>query len=89
MPSEAQAVLDFWFGPPDDPGYRGVRETWFRKDPAFDAQIRQRFGALIERKEIRRCDSSSGYWCGTHENDTFGASAIAASSNFNSSAWVA
>jgi len=49
MPSEAQAVLDFWFGPPDDPGYRSVRETWFRKDPAFDAQISQRFGALIER----------------------------------------
>ena len=49
MPSEAQAVLDSWFGPPDDPGYRGVRETWFRKDPAFDTQIRQRFGTVIER----------------------------------------
>ncbi len=48
MPSEAQAVLDFWFGPPEDPGYRGVRESWFRKDPAFDAQVALRFGPLIE-----------------------------------------
>ncbi len=43
-PAQAQAVLDFWFGPDDR-----AREEWFRKDPAFDALIRQRFGALIER----------------------------------------
>lgn len=35
-------VLDFWFGEP-----RGKsRAEWFRKDAAFDAVIRQRFGAL-------------------------------------------
>ncbi|HUP30120.1 MAG TPA: DUF924 family protein [Usitatibacter sp.] len=35
-------VLDFWFGEP-----RGKpRAEWFRKDAAFDAVIRERFGAL-------------------------------------------
>lgn len=36
-------VLDFWFGDTDEP-----REAWFRKDPAFDGAIRDRFGALID-----------------------------------------
>jgi uncharacterized protein (DUF924 family) len=44
----AQDVLDFWFGPPDDPGHAQQRPQWFRKDEAFDASIAQRFGALIE-----------------------------------------
>jgi uncharacterized protein (DUF924 family) len=43
LPSEAQAVLDFWFGD----GLQS-RPEWFRKDPAFDAQIRDRFGSLID-----------------------------------------
>jgi uncharacterized protein (DUF924 family) len=35
-------VLEFWFGEP-----RGkARAEWFRKDDAFDAVIRERFGAL-------------------------------------------
>ena len=36
------AVLAFWFGP--SPGQ--PRPEWFRKSEAFDAQIRERFGAL-------------------------------------------
>jgi uncharacterized protein (DUF924 family) len=44
IPPAAQAVLDFWFGVVDE-----ARPEWFRKDPAFDAQIAERFGALIER----------------------------------------
>ncbi len=40
----AQAVLDFWFGAP--PATR-PRAEWFRKDAAFDAQIRQRFGSEL------------------------------------------
>ena len=35
-------VLDFWFGVP--PGK--ARAEWFRKDAAFDEEIRARFGAL-------------------------------------------
>jgi uncharacterized protein (DUF924 family) len=46
-PMKAQDVLDFWFLPPGDPGYGKARPEWFRKDPAFDAQIRDRFGSLI------------------------------------------
>ena len=48
MDPRAQAVLDFWFGAADDPLHRAKRERWFVKDPAFDAQIRERFGVLIE-----------------------------------------
>jgi uncharacterized protein (DUF924 family) len=44
VPAEARAVLDFWFGPVDE-----ARPEWFRKDPAFDALIGQRFGSLIEQ----------------------------------------
>jgi uncharacterized protein (DUF924 family) len=37
-------ILDFWFGPPP----HAERDVWFRKDAAFDATIRERFGADIE-----------------------------------------
>jgi uncharacterized protein (DUF924 family) len=46
---DAQAVLDFWFGAADAPGFGQTREEWFRKDEAFDRSIVTRFGALIER----------------------------------------
>jgi uncharacterized protein (DUF924 family) len=49
MDAQAQAVLDFWFGPDTDPGHAQPREQWFRKDAAFDATIAERFGALIEQ----------------------------------------
>ena len=48
MDEQAQAVLDFWFLAPDNPGHGQSRAEWFRKDDAFDAQIRERFGALID-----------------------------------------
>jgi uncharacterized protein (DUF924 family) len=38
------AVLDFWFGPAP----HAARDVWFRKDAAFDAEIRARFGAAVE-----------------------------------------
>lgn len=44
LPPDAAEVLAFWFGDADV-----ARPEWFRKDPAFDERIRQRFGALIER----------------------------------------
>ena len=47
MDAQAQAVLDFWFLPPDNPGYGQARAQWFRKDDAFDARIAELFGALI------------------------------------------
>jgi uncharacterized protein (DUF924 family) len=39
----ATDVLDFWFGDPSGP-----RAEWFRKDPAFDAALRARFGAAVD-----------------------------------------
>jgi len=36
-------ILAFWFGLPGEPGFGQPRGEWFRKDPAFDDQIRWRF----------------------------------------------
>lgn len=47
--SETDAVLDFWFGAPDSAEFGSARKAWFTKDAAFDAQVRERFGALVER----------------------------------------
>ena len=41
-------ILDFWFGRPGSVGYGEERDTWFRKDDAFDASVRTRFGGAIE-----------------------------------------
>ena len=49
MHTDAHAVLDFWFGPTDDPGHAEPRRAWFTKDAAFDAEIARRFGPLIEQ----------------------------------------
>lgn len=38
------AVLDFWFG--REP--LATRDAWFRKNPAFDDEIRTRFGMLVD-----------------------------------------
>jgi uncharacterized protein (DUF924 family) len=40
----AAEVLRFWFGEPQEYGAR--RKCWFEKNPAFDAEIRDRFLAL-------------------------------------------
>lgn len=41
-------VLEFWFGPASQRAGMRPREAWFRKDPAFDQAIRERFGPTIE-----------------------------------------
>ncbi len=41
-------VLEFWFGTADVRAQIASDPRWFGKDPAFDAQVRERFGALIE-----------------------------------------
>ncbi len=47
LPS-ADDVLDFWFGKPGTPGHLQPDPKWFRKDPAFDALVAQRFGGLLD-----------------------------------------
>ena len=52
-PTDFREVLDFWFGVPPGP----ARAEWFRKDDAFDAQIRDRFGPLDEAASRRELDA--------------------------------
>ena len=42
-------VLEFWFGTPETADLEATRERWFRKDPAFDREIAERFGNLMEQ----------------------------------------
>ena len=44
VPALAADILAFWFGPAP----HAARDAWFRKDAAFDAAIRARFGDAIE-----------------------------------------
>ncbi len=49
-------VLAFWFG--DAPG--ASRAEWFRKDAAFDEEIRLGFGGLLEEAAARRLEHWRG-----------------------------
>jgi uncharacterized protein (DUF924 family) len=55
----ARAVLDFWFLPADHAGHGAYRTEWFRKDDAFDAAIRERFGAAVESALSETCGEES------------------------------
>jgi uncharacterized protein (DUF924 family) len=60
LPPDAAEVLDFWFHPDPAGAWRNTaRDEWFRKDGAFDARIRERFGALIARAMA----GGLGEWC--------------------------
>jgi uncharacterized protein (DUF924 family) len=48
LPDRAAALLDFWFGPPGDPGREQHRPIWFRGTPEFDAALREAFLADYE-----------------------------------------
>jgi uncharacterized protein (DUF924 family) len=59
VPSEverAEEVLEFWFGREDEPGYGEFREAWFKKDPKFDRQIRDRFETVYEEAAMGGLD---------------------------------
>ena len=43
LPDRATALLDFWFGPPGDPGRDPHREIWFKSNPEFDAALHREF----------------------------------------------
>jgi len=43
LPDRAKALLDFWFGPPDDPAREQHREIWFKANDEFDAALRREF----------------------------------------------
>ncbi|MCV2369249.1 DUF924 family protein [Roseateles oligotrophus] len=44
----AQQVMNYWFGPLGSAEDGQIRPLWFQKSEATDAEIKQRFGALIE-----------------------------------------
>src|SRR5678815_6154376 len=48
MEETAQAVVHFWFGAPGSPERGKARTAWFRKDDAFDDEIRRRFAEAVE-----------------------------------------
>jgi uncharacterized protein (DUF924 family) len=41
--SQADAILEFWFGKPDEADYGKYRKAWFTKNPEFDDEVRSRF----------------------------------------------
>ncbi len=55
----AADIIDFWYGPPP----HAARDAWFRKDAAFDAAIRARFGMAVEAVVDPTVDANedSGY----------------------------
>ncbi|SDD09119.1 DUF924 family protein [Paraburkholderia lycopersici] len=57
----ARDVLDFWFGAPHSAAFGHERKMWFRKSEAFDAQLRERFGALLDAA----CAGELDAWCAT------------------------
>ena len=40
---QAEAILEFWFGKPDEVDYGKSRKVWFTKNPEFDDEVRSRF----------------------------------------------
>ncbi len=54
--SPVDDILEFWFGRPEDKGFGELRDAWFEKDPAFDAEIRRRFLAVYERAAAGELD---------------------------------
>ena len=57
LPAPARAILEFWFGPTP----HAAREAWFRKDPAFDAAIAERFSVEV----AAALAGAYGDWCAT------------------------
>ena len=49
LPHRATALLDFWFGPLDDPQRLHHRQIWFRGTPEFDEAVRRGFAADHDR----------------------------------------
>lgn len=65
MDEQARDVVEFWFtaGENTTPTIDSRMDRWFSADPAFDAQIGARFGALVERASAGELDG----WAATPE----------------------
>jgi uncharacterized protein (DUF924 family) len=49
IPERAEALLDFWFGPPGDPDRERHRQIWFKCPPEHDDTLRRLFLADYEQ----------------------------------------
>jgi uncharacterized protein (DUF924 family)/nitroreductase len=47
--ADIHTVLHFWFGERNEHGFSSHPERWWQKDPDFDREVRDRFGALHDR----------------------------------------
>lgn len=52
----AGPLLDFWFGAPGSPEHDRSRDIWFKTNPAFDQELRDRFLADHEAAAAGRLD---------------------------------
>jgi uncharacterized protein (DUF924 family) len=59
----AASILTFWYGPEGAVLDRTERDMWFRKDAAFDAEIRARFGNAMDIALA----GGYGEWCASAE----------------------
>jgi uncharacterized protein (DUF924 family) len=50
-------VINFWFGMPDSAELGADRAIWFDSNPAFDEEIRQRFGEANQQAASGQLDS--------------------------------
>ncbi|MEM5387544.1 DUF924 family protein [Paraburkholderia phymatum] len=57
LDARARDVLDCWFGAPGSDEYGTDRKCWFKRSDAFDAMLRERFGALIEAALAHELDA--------------------------------
>lgn len=52
-----EEVITFWFGAPDSAELGANRAIWFDSNPAFDDEIRQRFGEANQQAASGQLDS--------------------------------
>ena len=55
-----RAILDFWLLPLDHPDHGKKRELWWKGTPALDAEITDRFGALLDQALAGKLDPWAG-----------------------------
>lgn len=55
--SQAEKILDFWFGQPEQANYGKPRQIWFIKKPKFDLEVRTRFLADYEQAAAGKLDN--------------------------------
>ena len=58
MPTDAAAILDDWIGPGDlrAEDFKPYHDRWYRSDPDFDEELRERFGETLKAAEAGELD---------------------------------